>query len=105
MKLSHMYFEPMIAKSCLTDELSSLLSAIPPKIPAHSFEWANELVDSKHRSDWRLSFLGTKNGRHYSRSRQFLVHWEGYSHTEDSWVKEKDIDAEMGRVYYEELEK
>jgi len=24
---------------------------------------------------------------------------------EDSWVKEKDIDAEMVRVYFEELEK
>jgi polyhydroxyalkanoate synthesis regulator phasin len=33
------------------------------------------------------------------------VHWEGYSDTEDSWVKEGDIDAEMVRVYFEELEK
>jgi hypothetical protein len=33
------------------------------------------------------------------------VHWEGYSDTEDSWVKEVDIDAEMVRVYFEELEK
>jgi len=43
--------------------------------------------------------------RKVGRSRQFLVHWEGYSDTEDSWVKEKDIDAEMVRVYFEELEK
>lgn len=30
---------------------------------------------------------------------------EGYSDTEDSWVKEGDIDAEMVRVYFEGLEK
>jgi len=39
------------------------------------------------------------------RSHQFLVHWEGYSDTEDSWVKEEDMDAEMVQVYFEKLEK
>jgi hypothetical protein len=39
------------------------------------------------------------------KSRQFLVHWKGYLDTDDSWVKENDIDAEMVRVYFEELEK
>ena len=39
------------------------------------------------------------------RSRQFLVHWEGYLDTEDSWVKEGDIDKEMVRVYFEGLER
>ena len=43
--------------------------------------------------------------RKVGRSRQFLVHWEGYSDTEDSWVKERDIDAEMVRAYSEELGK
>jgi len=43
--------------------------------------------------------------RKVGRSRHFLVHWEGYSDTEDSWVKEGDIDAEMVRVYFEDLEK
>jgi hypothetical protein len=33
-----------------------------------------------------------------------LVHWEGYSDTEDSWVKEVDIDPEMVKAYLEELE-
>jgi hypothetical protein len=38
------------------------------------------------------------------RKRQFLVHWEGYSDIEDSWVKEVDIDPEMVKVYFESLE-
>ena len=42
--------------------------------------------------------------RHVGRACQFLVHWEGYSDTEDSWVKEGDIDAEMVRAYFEILE-
>jgi hypothetical protein len=33
-----------------------------------------------------------------------LVHWEGYSDTEDSWIKEVDIDPEMVREYLDELE-
>ena len=36
--------------------------------------------------------------------RQFLVHWEGYSDTEDSWVKEADIDTEIVRAYLDGLE-
>lgn len=43
--------------------------------------------------------------RKVGRSHQFLVHWEGYSDTEDSWVKEGEIDPEMVRTYLEELEK
>jgi hypothetical protein len=39
------------------------------------------------------------------RSYQFLIYWEDYSDIEDSWVKEGDIDTEMIRVYFEELEK
>ena len=42
--------------------------------------------------------------RKVGRSRQFLVHWEGYSDTEDSWVKERDIDEDMVRAYFEGLE-
>jgi hypothetical protein len=37
--------------------------------------------------------------RNVGRSRQFLVHWEGYSDLEDSWVKEEDIDGESLRRY------
>ena len=39
------------------------------------------------------------------RKREFLVHWEGYSDIEDSWVKEVDIDAEMVKVYLEGLDR
>ena len=38
------------------------------------------------------------------RKREFLVHWEGYSDTEDSWVKKVDIDPEMMKAYLEGLE-
>jgi oligoendopeptidase F len=38
------------------------------------------------------------------RKREFLIHWEGYSDTEDSWVKEVDIDPEMVKAYLEGLE-
>jgi hypothetical protein len=31
------------------------------------------------------------------------VHREGYSDIEDSWVKERDIDAEMVQAYFEGL--
>ena len=41
--------------------------------------------------------------RKIGRSRQFLVHWDGYSDIEDSWVKERDIDREMVRAYFEML--
>jgi Chromo (CHRromatin Organisation MOdifier) domain len=41
--------------------------------------------------------------RHVRRKREFLIHWEGYSDTEDSWVKEVDIDPEMVKAYLEEL--
>lgn len=43
--------------------------------------------------------------RKVGRSHQFLVHWEGYSDLEDSWVEEADTDGEMVRAYMEELEK
>jgi len=38
------------------------------------------------------------------RKREFLVHWEGYSDVEDSWVKEVDIDPERVKAYLEGLE-
>jgi len=41
--------------------------------------------------------------REFGRTRQFLVHWEGYAETDDTWVLEKDIDKEIVRVYLEEL--
>jgi Chromo (CHRromatin Organisation MOdifier) domain len=42
--------------------------------------------------------------RDTGRKRQFLVHWEGYSDIDDSWVKEVDIDPEMVKVYLESLD-
>lgn len=33
-----------------------------------------------------------------------MVHWEAYLDTEDSCVKEADINGEMVRVYMKELE-
>jgi len=39
------------------------------------------------------------------RKREFLIHWEGYSDIEDSWVKEADIDAEMVNMYLEGLDR
>ena len=37
---------------------------------------------------------------------EFLVHWEGYSDVEDSWVKELvDIDPEMVKAYFESLDR
>jgi len=62
----------------------------PPPIDAEDGQYAVEAI---------------LDHRKVGRSRQFLVHWEGYSDTEDSWVKEGDIDAEMVRVYFEGLEK
>jgi len=62
----------------------------PPPIDAEDEQYAVEAI---------------LDHRKVGRSCQFLVHWEGYSDTEDSWVKEGDIDAEMVRVYFEGLEK
>ena len=60
----------------------------PPPIDAEDKQYAVEAI---------------LDHRKVGRSRQFLVHWEGYSDTEDSWVKERDIDAEMVRAYFEGL--
>ena len=38
------------------------------------------------------------------KKREFLVHWEGYSDVEDSWIREMDIDPEMVKAYLEGLE-
>ena len=61
----------------------------PPPIDAEDEQYAVEAI---------------LDHRKVGRSRQFLVHWEGYSNTEDSWVKERDIDVEMVRAYFEGLE-
>jgi hypothetical protein len=37
------------------------------------------------------------------KKREFLIHWEGYSDIEDSWVKEVDIYPEMVKTYLEGL--
>ena len=66
---------------------------IPPKLPpidADDNQWAVEAI-LDHR----------KQGRNW----QFLVHWEGYRDMDDCWVQENDIDQEMVRAYFEELEK
>ena len=38
------------------------------------------------------------------KKREFLVHWEGYSDIEDSWVKEVDIDPKMVKAFFEGLD-
>jgi hypothetical protein len=38
------------------------------------------------------------------RRRKFLVHWEGYSDIDDSWVPEHDLDPEMIKADLEGLE-
>ena len=38
------------------------------------------------------------------RKHEFLVRWEGYSDLEDSWIKEVDIDPEMIKAYFEQIE-
>ena len=65
------------------------ISPNPPPIDAEDEQYAVEAILDHHE---------------VGRSRQLLVHWEGYSDTEDSWVKEGDIDTEMVRAYFEELE-
>ena len=42
--------------------------------------------------------------RKHGRTRQFLVHWEGYADTDDCWVLERDIDGELVRAYLEKLD-
>ena len=68
----------------------SRISPNPPPIDAEDGQYALEAIPD-HRK--------------VGNSRQFLVHWEGYSDLEDSWIKEKDIDGEIVRVYPAGLEK
>jgi len=53
--------------------------------------------------DNQYTFEAILDHRTVRRKREFLVHWEGYSDTEDSWEKEVDIDPEMVKAYLEEL--
>ena len=68
---------------------ASLIPPNPPPIDAEDEQYVVEAI---------------LDHRKVRRSRRFLVHWEGYADTENSWVKEKDIDPEMVRVYIEMLE-
>ena len=65
---------------------------IPSKPPPIDFEDNQYIVEAilDHR----------KRGR----TRHFLVHWEGYADTDDSWVLERDIDGELVQAYLEELD-
>jgi hypothetical protein len=49
------------------------------------------------------AILDHRTGRG-NRKWEFLVHWEGYSDVDDSWVKEVDIDPEMVSAYFEGLD-
>ena len=42
--------------------------------------------------------------RKHGRTRQFLVHWEGYADTDDCWVLKRDIDRELVQAYLEKLD-
>jgi hypothetical protein len=45
-----------------------------------------------------------KDHRRVGRGRKFLIHWQGYPDSEDSWEKEKDISKELVRDYLRGLE-
>jgi hypothetical protein len=45
-----------------------------------------------------------KDHRHVGRGRKFLIHWQGYPDSEDSWEKEKNINKELIRDYLRGLE-
>ena len=68
-------------------------SRVPPQPPPIDVEDNQYLVEA------------VLDHRIICRKREFLVHWEGYSDIEDSWVKEADIDAEMVKVYLEGLDR
>ena len=67
---------------------------VPPKPPPIDAEDNQYLIET---------ILDHRTLKH-SKKREFLVHWEGYSDVEDSWIKEQDIDCEMVKAYFEELE-
>jgi len=54
--------------------------------------------------DNRYAVEAVLDHRKFGRTRQFLVHWEGYPDTDDSWVLERDIDDGLVRVYLQGLE-
>jgi len=64
----------------------------PPPIDADDNQYLVEAI-LDHRTMGRRS-----------KKREFLVHWEGYSDVEDSWVKEVNLDPEMVKAYLEDLE-
>jgi hypothetical protein len=66
---------------------------VPPEPPPVDAEDNQYIVDAI--LDHRTIGCGKK--------REFLVHWEGYSDVEDSWVKEPDIDPEMVKAYFDVL--
>lgn len=45
-----------------------------------------------------------KDHRRVGRGRKFLIHWQGYPDSEDSWEKERDISKELIRDYLRGLE-
>jgi hypothetical protein len=57
----------------------------PPVIPEDDRWEVEELRDVKERRGNR---------------KEYLVHWKGYPDSDDSWVKEEDIDDEIVREYH-----
>ena len=45
-----------------------------------------------------------KDHRKVGRGMQFLVHWQGYPNSEDSWIARKDINEDLVREYLESLD-
>ena len=41
--------------------------------------------------------------REKRRKKEYLVHWKGYPDSDDSWVKEEDIDDEIVKDYHLKL--
>ena len=71
------------------DQFPAQEPARPPPIMPEDNQW---IVD--HIRDHKI----------VRRKCQFLVHWEGYEDSHDSWVKEEDIDGELVREYLAKVE-
>ena len=64
----------------------------------------SHLIDADDNQYLVEAILDHRTMGRRSKKREFLVHWEGYSDVEDSWVKEVNLDPEMVKAYLEDLE-
>ena len=43
--------------------------------------------------------MGSRDFKDRRGKKEYLVHWKGYPDSDDSWVKEEDIDGEIVEEY------